>query len=143
MCGSANANGVANIFIDIQMLLTWRLGIKPAEEVDVPGAFDLPGEWFAVVVFAHIGEVVGVIAEYVADGEWPFPWGDSLCMPFCPGLTEGLGRLPARSDCGRGGCGSAGGFADIWPFRRVRGLVPHRGDQLHLVGRARFLPRRN
>ena len=82
MCGSANANGVANIFIDIQMLLTWRLGIEPAEEIDVPGAFDLPGEWLAVVVSARIGEVVGGIAEYAADGEWPFPWGGQLVHAF-------------------------------------------------------------
>ncbi|KAK1650850.1 hypothetical protein QYE76_068655 [Lolium multiflorum] len=45
------------------------LRIKPAKEIDVPGALDLSGEWLAVVVFAHICEVLGVVAEYAADGE--------------------------------------------------------------------------
>jgi hypothetical protein len=64
---------VNDIFIDLLMLLTWNLGVKPAKEVDVPGALDLPGEWLTVVIFANIGEVVGVVAEYAADGKWTFP----------------------------------------------------------------------
>jgi hypothetical protein len=47
---------------------------KTAKEIDIPGALDLSGEWFAIVIFAHVREVVGVVAEYAADGEWPFPW---------------------------------------------------------------------
>jgi hypothetical protein len=65
---------VNGIFIDVGLLLTWRLGIKPAKEIDVPGALNLSGERLAVVFFAHVREVVGVVAEYAADGEWPFPW---------------------------------------------------------------------
>jgi hypothetical protein len=65
---------VNDIFIDILLFLTWSLGVKPAEKIDVPGALDLPGEWLAVVVLADVGEVIGVVAEYTADSEWPFPW---------------------------------------------------------------------
>jgi hypothetical protein len=30
--------------------------------------------WIAVVFFADVSKVIGVVAEYAADGEWPFPW---------------------------------------------------------------------
>jgi hypothetical protein len=58
------------------------LGVKPSEEVDVPGALHLSGERFAFVVFADVGEVVGVVAEYAADGEWSFPRGGQLVHAF-------------------------------------------------------------
>jgi hypothetical protein len=58
------------------------LGVEPTKEVDVPRMLDFPGERLTLVILANIGEVVGVVAECAADGEWPFPWGESLCMPF-------------------------------------------------------------
>jgi hypothetical protein len=58
------------------------LSVEPTEEVDVPGALDYPGEWLAFVIFANIGEVVGVIAECTADGERSFPRGGKLVHAF-------------------------------------------------------------
>ena len=49
--------------------------VEAAKEIDVPGAFDLPGERVAVIVLAHVIEVVGVVAEHAANGEWTLPWG--------------------------------------------------------------------
>jgi hypothetical protein len=58
------------------------LGVEPTEEVDIPRSFDFPGERFALVILADIGEVVGVVAEYTADGERSFPWRGELVHAF-------------------------------------------------------------
>jgi hypothetical protein len=71
------------------MLLTWRLGVKPAKEIDAPGALDLSGEGLAVVVFADVGEVIAAIAEYADDGKWSFPGGIAYACLFCPVLAGG------------------------------------------------------
>jgi hypothetical protein len=58
------------------------LGIEPTEEVNIPRSLDFPGERLAFVILADIGEVVGVVAERVADGEWPFPWRGEFVHAF-------------------------------------------------------------
>ena len=49
--------------------------VESAKEINVPRALDFSGERIAVVVLPHIGDVVGVVAEHAADGEWALPWG--------------------------------------------------------------------
>jgi hypothetical protein len=87
---SANAIDATGDFIYIRVLLYMSLlSVESTEEVDVPGALDFPGEWLAFVVFANVGEVVGVVAECATDGERPFPWGGgSLCMPFLSWISR-------------------------------------------------------
>jgi hypothetical protein len=59
------------------LIVVWHLHgdlrVKPAKEIDVPGAFDLSGEWLAIVILAQVREIVSVIAEHAAYGEWPLP----------------------------------------------------------------------
>ena len=68
--------------IFIGVAYTFELGVEPAEEVDVPGALYLFGERFAFVVLADVDEVVGVVAEYTADGGWSFPGRGQLVPAF-------------------------------------------------------------
>ena len=75
--GSASARSYEqnHIFIEEHTELQGDSCVETAKEIDVPGVFDLSGERVAVIVLAHVGEVVGVVAEHAADGEWALPWG--------------------------------------------------------------------
>ena len=49
------------------------LGVELPEEVYIPWSLDVE-----LAVPADVDEVVGVVAEYAPDGEWPFPRGGEL-----------------------------------------------------------------
>jgi hypothetical protein len=62
-----------HIFIDEHMGLPSNSCVESAKETDVPRVLDLSGERVAIIVLPHVGEVVRVIAEHAADGEWALP----------------------------------------------------------------------
>jgi hypothetical protein len=63
-----------HIFIDEHMELHGDSCVESAKEVDVLGALDFSGERVAIIVLAHVGEVVRIVAKHTADGEWALPW---------------------------------------------------------------------
>jgi hypothetical protein len=67
--------GEDRIFIVEHMGLHGDSCVEPTKEIDVPWALDFSSERVAIIVLAHVGEVVGIVAEHAADGEWALPWG--------------------------------------------------------------------
>jgi hypothetical protein len=67
------------VFIYIlEVAYMFMLSVEPTEKVDIPRALDFSGERLALVVFADVGEVIGVVAEHAANGEWALPRGGEL-----------------------------------------------------------------
>jgi hypothetical protein len=67
------------VFIYIlEVAYMFVLSVEPTEKVDIPRALDFSGERLALVVFADVGEVIGVVAEHAANGEWALPRGGEL-----------------------------------------------------------------
>ena len=50
------------------------LSIERAKEIDVPWTLDLLLRFRRFIFFSYVDEVVRVVAEDLADGEWALPW---------------------------------------------------------------------
>jgi hypothetical protein len=66
------------LFIIRKAAYRLHLGVKRAEEIDVPGTLHLELGALRLALRSYIDEVVRVIAQCYADAEWALPWRRQL-----------------------------------------------------------------